>query len=614
MEQQISTTQIGNLQSLARLVHFYILRSTTAAGSGHPTSALSAVELMVALLFGGVFRTDLKRPHYPNNDRLVFSKGHASPLLYALYAAAGRVKLPELLRYRKFGSRLEGHPMPVFPYVEAPTGSLGQGLSIGLGIAIAAQLDQLPFRTYVLLGDSEMAEGSVWEAIQLAGYRKQDNLTAILDVNRLGQSGPTMLEHDVQAYANRVKSFGWHAVVIDGRNFSEILKAYGEARSTQGKPTMIIARTFKGSGVSFLENKEGWHGKALSKEELKTALAEVGQVNLKVRGAVAPPQPATPHLIQQRPVREPRYKLGDLVATRKAVGQALVRLAPRFPKLVVLDGEVKNSTFTELFEAKYQQRFIQAYIAEQNMVGMANGLANRGKLPVTATFAAFFTRAHDQLRMAQYAGTHQIFVGTHAGVHIGEDGASQMGLEDIALFRSLHASTVLYPADAVCAERLMERALKAQGIVYLRATRANLPVLYKTSRFFIGGSQALRHSKHDQATIVGAGVTLYEALKAADVLLKRNVNVRVIDLYSIKPLDQQTLRRAARETKHLVVVEDHRPEGGIAEAVRSALGRLAGTVTSLAVRKIPKSGKPEEQLRYQGIDTQAIVAALLKLL
>lgn len=602
-----------HLQKLARLVRAYILRSTTAAGSGHPSSSLSAVELMTALLFGGVFRADLKNPALPNNDRLIFSKGHAAPLLYALYAAAGRLRPRDLLRLRKFGSRLEGHPMPVFPYTEFPTGSLGQGLSAGVGVALAAKIDRLPFRTYVLLGDSEMTEGSVWEALQLASFRRLENLTAILDVNRLGQSGPTMVQHDVQTYARRVGSFGWKTLVVDGHEIPAIQEAYRTALATRGQPTMIIAKTLKGKGVSFLENQEGWHGKAVPHKELKAALGEIGKVDLTARGTVTPPRMVQPRRPKTRPTRDASYQLGEPVATRKAFGQGLVRLGRAFPELVVLDAEVQNSTFTEFFAQKYPNRFIQCFIAEQSMVGTAQGLASRGKLPVASTFAAFFTRAFDQLRMAQFAGLHEVFVGTHVGVHIGEDGASQMGLEDIALFRTLQDSIVLYPSDAVSMEKLLERALRAHGIVYLRATRAPTPVLYKpTTRFTIGGSAVLRSSKKDRATIVASGITLHEALKAADLLTKRNIPIRVIDLYSIKPLDAKTLRTAARETGRLLVVEDHHPAGGIAEAVRSALGRWAGTVTSLAVTKIPKSGKPEELLHQQNIDAASIIRILQK--
>lgn len=599
------------LPALAKLVRWLILRSTSAAGSGHATSSLSAVELMVGLVFGGVLRADLRRPNHPNNDRLIFSKGHAAPLLYALYAAAGRVPLNELTRLRKFGSRLEGHPMPTFPYTEAPTGSLGQGLSVGVGMALAAGLDRLSYRTYVLLGDSEMSEGSIWEAIQFAGFQKLANLTAILDVNRLGQSGPTMLGHNLRGYVARVSSFGWRTIMIDGHDFKQILAAYQRALVNRGWPVMIVAKTIKGQGVPFVENKNGWHGKALSREEFRHAVKLLGPVDKRIRGSVAPARPGSPRVVTRKPAPVLSYAPKESVAPRLAFGRALVRLANRFPETVVLDGEVKNSTFTELFAAKYPRRFFELYVAEQNLVGASVGLAVRGKLPVAATFAAFFTRAHDQLRMAAYAGTHQVYAGTHVGVSIGEDGPSQMGLEDLALFRSLFGSVVLYPADAVATERLTELALRERGLVYLRLTRNPLPVIYRLStRFVIGGSQVVRQGRKDRVTLVAAGVTLHEALAAADQLVKRKISVRVIDAYSVKPIDAPTLRRAARTTGRLIVVEDHVPEGGLADAVRGALGPLAGSVTSLAVRKVPGSGPWQRLLKHQGIDQDSIVQAV----
>lgn len=599
------------LTALGQQVRRDILTSTTAAGSGHATSSLSAVELMVALMFGGFFRADVRRPDSANNDRLIFSKGHAAPLLYTLYAAAGAVSERELKTLRQFTSRLEGHPSMRFPFTEAPTGSLGQGLSVGLGEATAARLQKLSFRTYVLLGDSEMAEGSVWEALQLAAFRKVDNLTAILDVNRLGQSGPTMIGHRVQDYVQRVESFGWKTVTIDGHDFAQVQRAFKTALSTKGRPTMIIAKTVKGKGVSFLENRQGWHGKALNEKQLKKALEEIGAPKKNIRGVVAKPRAQSPWF----PKRRPASKRVDVAprSPRAAFGDALIRLAPAWPQLVVLDGEVKNSTFTEKFADHYPERFIEAYIAEQNMVGMASGLVARGFLPVTATFAAFFTRAFDQLRMAQYAGSHQIFAGTHVGVHIGEDGPSQMGLEDIAMFRTLAGSTVLYPADGAAAERLLELGLKVQGLVYLRLTRATLPTLYKNSTTFeIGGSHTLRTSRKDTVTIVAAGVTAHEALKAADELAKKKISARVVDVYSIQPIDATTLKNAARQTGRILTVEDHRLPGGIGEAVRSVLGPLAGRVRSLGVTKPPRSGRPEQLLAYEGIDVAGIVKAVTR--
>jgi len=598
------------LEQVSRRVRSLVLRATTAAGSGHATSSLSATDLMVGLLFGGSFRADLRRPNNPANDRLIFSKGHAAPLLYSLYAVAGVIPERELLTLRKFGRRLEGHPLPAaFPYAEAATGALGQGLSVGVGMALAAKLDRLPYRTFVLLGDSEMAEGQVWEAVQLASHYRLDNLVGILDVNRLGQAGQTMYGHNVHAYARRLKAFGWNVVVIDGHDLPTIVETF-RARRPKGRPTMIVAKTIKGKGVRLLENKNGWHGKALKPDQLKIALAELGPVAKKLKGVVAKPTSRLAVLPTRRPPRPIAYTKNSLVATREAYGAALKRLALAYPKLVVLDAEVSNSTMAETFAKAYPKRFLEMFIAEQNMVSTALGLARRGKLPFASTFAAFFTRAHDQIRLAAYSNAHLVLCGSHAGVSIGQDGVSQMGLEDIALFRSILGSTVLYPSDAVSTEKLVERAARAKGLVYIRTTRGKTPVLYKnTEAFPIGGSKTLVQSRKDRATIIAAGITVQEAAKAYNELQKRKINVRVIDLYSVKPIDRVTLLRAARQTKHLVVVEDHYAEGGIADAVREAVGNLA-RVTSLAVRKLPRSGKPEQLLTYEGIDAKAIVRAV----
>lgn len=596
------------LAALATVLRTSILRMTTAAGSGHVTSSLSAVELMTALMFDGVFRADLRRPQYPTNDRLIFSKGHAAPLLYALYAALGVVTPKQVLTLRKFGSRLEGHPTMAFPYTETPTGSLGQGLSVALGEALASRMSKIPYRVFCLLGDSEMAEGSVWEAIELAGFLQVGNLVGIVDMNALGQSGPTMLGADAPTLARRVASFGWETIVVDGHNLEALHEAYRQATKLQ-RPTMIIAKTVKGQGVSFIAGQEGWHGRVLTKPELQRALKELGSVDVKLRGELVRPKLWHKKKLKTHSPKLISYTLNQIVAPRQAIGAALVRLGASLPKMIVLDGEVKNSTDTEAFQKKYPQRFLEGYIAEQNIIGMATGLAARGLLPVSATFAAFWTRAYDQLRMAAYSGYHQIVVGTHAGVHIGQDGVSQMGLQDISLFRSLERSIVLYPADAVAAESLFEKATKGSGIVYIRATRAALPVIYRTTqRFTIGGSFTHRSTTKDVATIVAAGVTLHEALRAAERLQKQGIFVRVIDLYSIKPIDVVTLKKAARQTEHIIVVEDHYAEGGIAEAVRSALGKDAGCVTSLAVRKTPRSGKPEELLSFEHLDASAIIA------
>ena len=610
------SNNIEELQKLAKLIRYYILKSTTKAGSGHPTSALSATELMTGLLFGGTFRFDLDDPDNPNNDRIIFSKGHATPLFYSMWLAAGKVTEAEIMTYREFGSPFEGHPTPAMKYVEAATGSLGQGLSIGLGMALNAKyLDNLPYRTYVLLGDSEMAEGSQWEAMELAAYYKLNNLTGILDVNRLGQRGETMYGHDLEAYRKRISSFGWNTVLIDGHSFDEILDAYKVLNLNAEKPSMVIARTIKGKGVSFLEDKNGWHGKALDEDGLEKALKGLGEIDKTVRGTVPKPEDLRPGEKTGGTAGQVSYKKGDSIATRKAYGTALNRIYPKFPELVSLDCEVSNSTYAEYFKKEHSGSFFEMFIAEQNMAGTALGLACRGKLPFVSTFASFMTRAFDQIRMSQYSNANIKFVGSHAGVSIGQDGPSQMGLEDIAMFRSILESVVLYPCDAVSAEKLVEEAAAQKGIVYIRTTRGGTPVIYENSeKFSIGGCKVLRQSKDDKATIIGAGITLHEALKAYEKLKKDGINVRVIDLYSIKPLDLDTLKKAGEETFFLLTVEDHYPAGGIGEAVMSALSGLAIPVHSLAVTKRPRSGKPDELLLFEKISGDAIASTTKEIL
>ncbi len=604
------------LIKLARLVRYHILAATTQAGSGHPTSSLSAVELMVALMFGGAFRFDVTRPAAPQNDRLIFSKGHASPLFYALWTVAGGIGEEELLTMRKFGSPLEGHPSITLPYVEAATGSLGQGLSIGLGMALNGKyLDRLPYRTYVLLGDSEMAEGALWEAIQLAAHYRLDNLIGIIDVNGLGQRGETMYGHDISAYEKRVAAFGWETMPVDGHSLPEILEALEKAQTVKDKPVMIIGRTVKGKGVSFIEDKNGWHGRALKKDEFERALVELGDIDRSQRGYVMPPGDRQPAEIPARPAGELTYGLNELIATRHAYGTALTRIYPEFPEIVALDGEVSNSTYAQIFAAHYPERFFEMYIAEQNMVGAALGLSRRGKIPFVSTFAAFFTRAFDQIRMCQYSDANIKFVGSHAGVSIGEDGPSQMGLEDIAMFRSLLGGVVLYPADAVATESLVEEAAKHRGTVYIRTTRKETPVIYNNvETFVIGGSKVVRRGEADRITVVAAGVTLFEALAAYEELWKEGILIRVIDLYSIKPIDELTLKQAADTTKAIITVEDHYAEGGLGEAVRSALAGIPIPVYSLAVRQMPKSGKPDELLAYEEISQEAITKKVKELL
>jgi len=611
---------LKNLENLAKLVRYYILISTTEAGTGHPTSSLSATDLMVTLMFGSFFKADLNNPENINNDRLIFSKGHASPLLYSLYAAAGKVSEEELKTLRKFGSRLEGHPTMEFPYTEAATGSLGQGLSIGVGMALNAKLEKLDHQTFVLMGDSEVAEGSVWEALALATHYKLDNLVGIIDVNRLGQRGETLLGHDTKTYQDRVEAFGWKSWVIDGHDIPKIwetMKKIQEDRS--GMPKMIIAKTLKGKGVSFLENMDGWHGKAVPADKLEEAIKEIGEFDKVVGKVVLPSVIARPRSGAAISAKSgsrimsgmTKYKIGDIVATRKAYGNILAQLVKANPNVVVLDAEVSNSTMSETVKKEVPEKFFEMYIAEQNMVGAALGFSRRGKIPFVSTFAAFFSRAFDQIRMSQYSNSNIKFVGSHAGVSIGEDGASQMALEDIAMFRTLHEGVVLYPSDAVSTERLSLLAAEHLGNVYLRTTRAETPVIYNSDEEFkIGGFKKHVSSIKGQVSrvvVIGAGITLHESLKAQQQLMEEEVSIDVIDLYSIKPIDHEGLTKTVKDSQAIITVEDHYEEGGIGEAVRTALSGINIPIHSLAVRKMPKSGKPAELLGYEEIDSQAII-------
>jgi transketolase len=601
-------TDTKRLKEIARFVRYLILKSTTAAGSGHPTSSLSAVELICGLMFGGAFRYDVNRPEHPNNDRLILSKGHAAPLLYALWVAADKVTEQELMTLRRFDSPLEGHPTRAFRYAEAATGSLGQGLSIGLGMSLNAKyLDRLPHRTYVLLGDSEMSEGSQWEAVQLAVHYRLNNLVGVLDLNRLGQRGETMYGHDPEAYRQRMEAFGWQTRTVDGHDLQEVLDAFQPDDAEPNRPLMIISRTLKGKGVSRLEDRNGWHGKALDAGGLQEAIDELGTVDTAIRGTIALPEDRVPEPATPTPAEAvPEYT--EALATRKAYGRALARLYPAFPDMVVLDAEVSNSTYSKVFKESRPDRFFEMFVAEQNMAGAACGLANRGKIPFVSSFAAFHTRAFDQIRMSRYSEANIKFCGSHAGVAIGEDGPSQMGLEDIAMFRSIHGSVVLYPADAVAAEKLVEEAARHRGIVYIRTTRNATPIVYSAdTEFPIGGCKVLTSGGDDRVTVVAAGITLQEALKAQRQLKAEGIGVRVIDLYSVKPLDVDTLLGAADETAAVVTVEDHYPAGGFGEAVASALSAHPTPVFSLAVKKMPKSGSPEDLLQFEGISASAIV-------
>jgi transketolase len=595
---------------MAQKLRRHSLTSTSEAGSGHPTTCMSCAEIMSVLYFSEL-RFDPKNPKARNVDEFIMSKGHAAPILWASLKEAGAIS-EDLNTLRRIDSPLEGHPTPNSPWVRIATGSLGQGLSASVGIALANRIDKIGARTYCLLGDSESAEGSVWEAAELASFYKLDSLVAIVDCNRLGQSGPTMLQHNTDSYLAKWIAFGWSAIVIDGHNVDEIKAAFDKARATKGKPTAIVARTFKGRGVSFLEDKEGWHGKPLKKgDELNKALVEIGdpKITIPVPSRTVDAAPAkSPAFSLDAPELAPNYPPGTEAAPREAFGVALVKLGKICPDVVALDAEVKNSTFADKFKAAFPDRFVDCYIAEQNMAGAALGMASEGKIPFASTFACFLSRAFDQIRMAGISKPkHLVFVGTHVGVSIGEDGASQMGLEDIAMFRSVIESTVFYPSDPVSSERLTALAAATPGIVYLRLGRPKSKALYTPQdKFVAGGSKTLRNSPKDAATVVAAGITVHEALKAYDLLQKDGISIRIIDAYSVKPIDEAALRKAAAETKKLITVEDHQQAGGLGEAV-AALG-LAPKM--LCVREVPRSGKPEELVEWAGISAKAIVAAV----
>jgi transketolase len=589
------------------------IRTAAAAKSGHPTSGMSAADLM-AVLVANHLRYDFDEPKSPSNDRLVFSKGHASTLLYAIFRAAGAIDEEELLTYRRFGSIFEGHPTPLIPWVDVATGSLGQGLPIGVGMALAAKkLDRLPSRVWVLCGDSEMAEGSMWEAFEHASHYELDNLTAIIDVNRLGQRGETMIGWNTKVYVERAQAFGWHAIEIDGHDVEEIERAYTEAEQTKDRPTVIVARTIKGKGVKAVENKDGWHGKAL--DDPDAAIAELGGVR-RIQVKVARPEPGEPHRFLEETLQLPRYELGDQVATRKAYGEALAALGSARGDVVALDGEVSNSTFAEIFAKAHPERYFEMYIAEQQLIAASVGLHARGWNAFASTFAAFFSRAYDFIRMAAISRVDLRLAGSHAGVSIGEDGPSQMALEDIASIRAIHSSVVLHPCDANQTAKLVAAMADTKGIVFLRTLRPNTPVIYDADEEFgVGGSRVVRSSDEDEVTIVGAGITVHEALEAAETLEGEGVSARVIDLYSIKPIDTETLQAAAEATGRIVTVEDHFPEGGIGDAVLAALAEVDEhpRVVKLAVREMPRSGKPEELLHAYGIDAESIATAVRQL-
>ena len=612
---------LDEVRELAQQLRVDSIRCSTEAGSGHPTSSMSAADLL-AVLAARHLRYDWEHPEEPANDHLIFSKGHASPLLYAVYKAVGVISDEELMTgYRRFGSRLEGHPTPELPWVDVATGSLGQGLPDGVGIALAGKyLDELPFRVWVLCGDSEMAEGSMWEALDKASYYHLSNLVAIVDVNRLGQRGPTELSWDLDAYERRVRAFGARPLQVNGHDIAAIDAALADAGSGSGDgPTVVLARTRKGRGFSEVEDREDWHGKPLPAEMAERAIVELGgERHLTVSGPAPEPSGRPPRPDRgAAEVELPRYALGASVATRKAYGETLAALGAR-RDVVAMDGEVSNSTYAELFAKAHPERYFEMFISEQQLVAAAVGCGVRGYVPFASTFAAFFTRAYDFLRMAAISRANIRLAGSHAGVEIGADGPSQMALEDLAMLRAVHGSTVLYPSDATSTAALVQAMADRDGVIYMRTTRGAYPVLYEASETFtIGGSKVLRSSTRDQVTLIGAGVTLHECLAAADTLEREGIAARVIDLYSIKPLDVQTLIAAARDTGRFVLVEDHHPEGGLASAVLEGLaetGTIELSVASLAVREMPGSGTTRELLSAAGIAAPQIADAARSLL
>ena len=627
--QETTITSIDQMRELAQQLRLDSIRSSSHAGSGHPTSSLSAADL-IAVLIGKYLRYDFNDPRNPNNDHLIFSKGHASPLLYAAYKSAGAISDQELMTFRKFGARLQGHPTPAIPWVDVATGSLGQGLPIGVGIALAGKyLDKAHYCVWVLLGDSEMAEGSIWEAFDHAGYYHLDNLVGILDMNRLGQRGPTELGWNSQAYAARAQAFGWHTIEIEGHDIGAIDRAYAETERRHDGPTLIVAKTVKGKGVSFLEDKEGWHGKALDAEQAKQAIQELGgESHLTVQ--VHKPEEMPAHAVQQRnhpALKLPSYNVGGQEATRKAYGDALAALSA-WSDVVVLDGEVSNSTHAEEFKKACPERFFEMFIAEQQMIAAAVGFSVRHYIPFASTFAAFLTRAYDFIRMAAISQANLRICGSHAGVSIGEDGPSQMALEDLAMMRAVHGSTVLYPCDANQTAQLVQTMAGLGGISFLRTTRGKTPVIYSPGEEFpIGSSKVLRQSDRDDVAVVAAGITLHEALKAYESLRQGGINLRVIDAYSVKPLDSETLHEATLATGgRMIVVEDHWREGGLGSAVLEAFFATPGgaelpemgeaahlNLAHLAVRELPGSGTPEELIDAAGISARHIVDAARQL-
>ncbi|XP_048873987.1 transketolase-like [Brienomyrus brachyistius] len=608
---------LQGLKDIANKLRIHSIKATCASNSGHPTSCCSAAEIM-SVLFFHTMRYKAMDPRNPCNDRFVLSKGHAAPILYAAWVEAGFVKEADLLNLRKIDCDLEGHPTPKLPFVDVATGSLGQGLGAACGMAYTGKnFDKSSYRVYCLLGDGECSEGSVWEAMAFASYYKLDNLVAVIDVNRLGQSEAAPLQHDTETYRRRCEAFGWNTYVVDGHDVEELCKALWQAEQDKSRPTAIVAKTFKGRGLQAIENEDNWHGKPIPKDRAESYISEL-------KGLIQTNKPLCPELptedaapVDFSPVllpSLPNYKLGDKISTRKAYGVALARLGQSSTRVVALDGDTKNSTFSELFKKAHPDRYIECFIAEQNMVSVAIGCATRDRtVPFASTFAAFLSRAYDHIRMAAISQSNVNLVGSHCGVSIGEDGPSQMALEDLAMFRAIPTCTVFYPSDGVSTERAVELAANTKGICFIRTSRPDTAVIYSPEETFkVGQAKVVRQTGSDSVTLIGAGVTLHEALAAADQLAKEGVNVRVIDPFTIKPLDKDTIISSARATGgRVITVEDHYPEGGLGEAVCSALqGEPGMMVQRLAVSGVPRSGKPQELLDIYGISASKIVDAV----
>jgi transketolase len=610
------STAVSTLENIAAQLRIDSVKSTSEAGTGHPTTCLSAADI-VSTLFFDEMRYDAKDPRNPDNDRFVLSKGHAAPILYAAWAEAGLFPREDLLQLRQIGSDLEGHPTPRLSFVDVATGSLGQGICAAIGTALNARRIGSEYRTYVLLGDGEMAEGSVWEAATMALHFKLDNLCAIIDVNGLGQSQETQFGHQMDEIAARWNAFGWHAIVVDGHDIPALQKAFAEARATKGRPTMVLARTLKGKGLADIEGKPGWHGKALKKgPETDKAIAELQK---KIIGTTPKPDiqgPRSKSRAEVQPdyakVPPPAYKMGEAIATREAWGAGLAAVGKVDPRVVALDADVKNSTFSDKFEKVAADRFFESFIAEQVMVGAAMGLAARGAIPFPSTFACFLTRASDFVRMGAVSFSNVKFSGSHCGVSIGEDGPSQMALEDLAMMRSVPGCAVLYPCDGMSTERLVVEMTRRNGMAYMRTSRPKTPVIYGPDETFpIGGSKVLRESNADAAVVIGAGVTVFEALKAYDQLAAEGIRIRVIDAYSVQPIDAATLLAAAKATGgNIITVEDHYASGGLGDAVSEAVAPERFAVHRLAVREVPRSGQPDELIDRYGLSARHIVSAV----